>query len=214
MSNDRSDDISNLYERFGGSPEQYQEIGRGNEARASRERWPLLAAIDPGQACLPPAVEVTADPHPEPAPLAAFMPPRHAAGIAQGAQHAPEPAAAPRSDAAPVSVAPVEPPAVAAPPVVAPPVVAPPVVAPPVVAPPVAAPPVVAPPPVAPEPVAAEPAAAVAQPPAVEPPAVSAQPPAAAAPPQPAAATPLKRLFAKLAQGAEGSASNSFPNRP
>lgn len=51
-----SNDISSLYRQFGGDPGQYQEIGRTNQAIAARERWPLLAAIQPGQGFVPPAV--------------------------------------------------------------------------------------------------------------------------------------------------------------
>lgn len=51
-----SNDISRLYRQFGGDPDQYREIGRTNQAIASRQRWPLLAAIQPGQGYVPPAV--------------------------------------------------------------------------------------------------------------------------------------------------------------
>lgn len=55
-------DISSLYRRFGGDPEQYQEVGQANQAQASRERWPLLSAIHPERAMLPPSVGERADP--------------------------------------------------------------------------------------------------------------------------------------------------------
>lgn len=38
-------DISGLFKMLGENPEQYQEIVRDTDARKSRERWPLLAAI-------------------------------------------------------------------------------------------------------------------------------------------------------------------------
>lgn len=40
-----SDDIANLYRQFGGQPDNYQELGRDNVVRQSRERWPLLADV-------------------------------------------------------------------------------------------------------------------------------------------------------------------------
>lgn len=53
--NDASD-ISSLYQRFGGDADQYLELGQANHAQASRERWPLLSAIRPELAMVPPAV--------------------------------------------------------------------------------------------------------------------------------------------------------------
>lgn len=53
-----SDDIANLFRHFGGQPGQYQEISRANEARQSRERWPLLASIEADQAAERPPVDV------------------------------------------------------------------------------------------------------------------------------------------------------------
>lgn len=38
-----SDDIANLFRQFGGSADNYKELGRDNVVRQSRERWPLLA---------------------------------------------------------------------------------------------------------------------------------------------------------------------------
>ncbi|QHI98929.1 hypothetical protein GT347_13595 [Xylophilus rhododendri] len=40
-----SDDIANLYRQFGGQSDSYQELGRDNVVRQSRERWPLLANV-------------------------------------------------------------------------------------------------------------------------------------------------------------------------
>lgn len=53
--NDASD-ISSLYQRFGGDADQYLELGQSNHVQASRERWPLLSAIRPELAMVPPAV--------------------------------------------------------------------------------------------------------------------------------------------------------------
>lgn len=39
------DDISSLFKMLGENPEHYQEIVRDVDAHKSRERWPLLAAI-------------------------------------------------------------------------------------------------------------------------------------------------------------------------
>lgn len=83
-----SNDISTLYEQFEGDPGQYQEIGRSNHAAASRARWPLLAAIQPGQASVPPAVGAAA------APSAALF--RDQSGAASA--HADETAALPVAD--------------------------------------------------------------------------------------------------------------------
>ncbi|SAH81319.1 cellulose biosynthesis protein [Bordetella ansorpii] len=54
-------DISSLYRRFGGDPEQYLEVGQTNQAQASRDRWPLLSAIRPELAMLPPSVGARTD---------------------------------------------------------------------------------------------------------------------------------------------------------
>ena len=40
-----SDDIANLYRQFGGTADNYKELGRDNVVRQSRERWPLLATV-------------------------------------------------------------------------------------------------------------------------------------------------------------------------
>ncbi|MGA7814927.1 cellulose biosynthesis protein BcsP [Caballeronia sp.] len=41
-----SRDIEKLFDHFGGNASDYQEIGRDNEARNARTRWPLLSALD------------------------------------------------------------------------------------------------------------------------------------------------------------------------
>ncbi len=51
-----SDDIENLFKHFDGETGQYQEIGRSNEARQSRKRWPLLTSVEAKQAPLVPSV--------------------------------------------------------------------------------------------------------------------------------------------------------------
>ena len=38
-------DISSLFKMLGESPEHYQEIVRDVDARESRDRWPLIAAV-------------------------------------------------------------------------------------------------------------------------------------------------------------------------
>jgi hypothetical protein len=47
-----SDDVGNLFRRFGGDADQYQEVGRDDDAKHAALRWPLLNALDiahPGQ---------------------------------------------------------------------------------------------------------------------------------------------------------------------
>ncbi|MFC0397467.1 cellulose biosynthesis protein BcsP [Paraburkholderia rhizosphaerae] len=47
-----SDDIDNLFKRFGGDPDRYQEVARDDAVKHATSRWPLLAAVDiahPGQ---------------------------------------------------------------------------------------------------------------------------------------------------------------------
>jgi len=48
-----SRDIQKLFEHFGGDAAGYQEIGRENEARNARTRWPLLATLDFSQPPIP-----------------------------------------------------------------------------------------------------------------------------------------------------------------
>lgn len=43
-------DISGLFKMLGENPEHYQEIVRDVDAQKSRERWPLLAAIQASEA--------------------------------------------------------------------------------------------------------------------------------------------------------------------
>ncbi len=51
-----ANDIANLFARFGGKPEHYQEIGRADQARDSEARWPLLSSVG-AQSAHPPAVQ-------------------------------------------------------------------------------------------------------------------------------------------------------------
>jgi hypothetical protein len=48
-----SRDIQKLFDHFGGDAGDYQEIGRENEARNARTRWPLLATLDLSQPPIP-----------------------------------------------------------------------------------------------------------------------------------------------------------------
>ena len=41
-----SDDVGNLFRRFGGDAGQYQEVARDDEAKQAALRWPLLNALD------------------------------------------------------------------------------------------------------------------------------------------------------------------------
>ncbi|HZZ09739.1 MAG TPA: cellulose biosynthesis protein BcsP [Paraburkholderia sp.] len=49
-----SSDIEKLFDHFGGDASAYQEIGRENEARTARTRWPLLVTLDLTQPAIPP----------------------------------------------------------------------------------------------------------------------------------------------------------------
>ncbi|SOE97881.1 Cellulose biosynthesis protein BcsR [Burkholderia sp. OK233] len=48
-----SSDIEKLFDHFGGDASAYQEIGRENEARSARTRWPLLVTLDLKQPAIP-----------------------------------------------------------------------------------------------------------------------------------------------------------------
>jgi hypothetical protein len=41
-----SDDIGNLFQRFGGDADGYQEFARDDDAKHAASRWPLVAALD------------------------------------------------------------------------------------------------------------------------------------------------------------------------
>lgn len=48
-----SSDIETLFGHFGGNAGDYQEIGRENEARSARTRWPLLVTLELTQPVIP-----------------------------------------------------------------------------------------------------------------------------------------------------------------
>ena len=48
-----SSDIEKLFDHFGGDANAYQEIGRENDARTARTRWPLLVTLDLTQPTIP-----------------------------------------------------------------------------------------------------------------------------------------------------------------
>jgi len=73
----QSDDLSKLFQRFGGRTETYKEIVREDAAAQARERWPLLSAMRVDRAAVVPAVQPA-------------MPPGH-----EFARPAAEPAASP-----------------------------------------------------------------------------------------------------------------------
>lgn len=52
-----SDDIANLFKQFGGQADQYRELGRENDAKLSRERWPLLSSVEARQPTDAPPVQ-------------------------------------------------------------------------------------------------------------------------------------------------------------
>jgi hypothetical protein len=57
-----SRDIEKLFDHFGGNASDYQEIGRENEAKTARTRWPLLATLDLTQPAIPAIPAVPAIP--------------------------------------------------------------------------------------------------------------------------------------------------------
>lgn len=108
-----SDDIANLYRQFGGQPDNYQELGRDNVVRQSRERWPLLANVRQQEAARAVRPVTGHDPLAAPAaggPLPTVFDEAAAATAAAEAAHRPPIAARPRpavSQATPAD--PVEP---------------------------------------------------------------------------------------------------------
>lgn len=65
------DDLSQLFQRFGGKAEAYKEIVREDAAAQARERWPLLSAVRVDGAGLVPPVHAIAQPAAAPvAPVA------------------------------------------------------------------------------------------------------------------------------------------------
>ncbi|WP_454727516.1 MULTISPECIES: cellulose biosynthesis protein BcsP [Cupriavidus] len=53
----QSDDLSKLFQRFGGKAEAYQEIVRDDAAAQARERWPLLSSVRVDRAATVPPVQ-------------------------------------------------------------------------------------------------------------------------------------------------------------
>ena len=58
----QSDDLSKLFQRFGGKAESYKEIVREDAASQARERWPLLTSVRVDRAAVVPPVQPAA-PH-------------------------------------------------------------------------------------------------------------------------------------------------------
>ncbi|MGO4152901.1 cellulose biosynthesis protein BcsP [Cupriavidus sp. YAF13] len=122
----QSDDLSKLFQRFGGKAESYKEIVREDAATQARERWPLLTSVRVDRAAVVPPVQPAA-PHAHdvagpaaaqaapPAPLwRAALPAGELAPAAEPARAAEAPAAQVVPPA--VTVAPVAPAATGAPP--------------------------------------------------------------------------------------------------
>ncbi|RKT21319.1 cellulose biosynthesis protein BcsR [Paraburkholderia sp. RAU2J] len=65
-----SSDIEKLFDHFGGDANAYQEIGRENEARSARTRWPLLVTLDLTQPTIP-AIGQAREARPQAPPSAA-----------------------------------------------------------------------------------------------------------------------------------------------
>jgi len=127
----QSDDLSKLFERFGGKAEAYQEIVRDDEAAQARERWPLLSSVRVDRAAAVPPVQPAGAPAQDGAAAAPFWrapaePPVAAVEKVISKPPVPAPAAAmePRfrtpggtppparaADAAPAVAAPLQPPA-------------------------------------------------------------------------------------------------------
>lgn len=53
----QSDDLTKLFDRFGGRQDTYREIVREDAAKEARERWPLLAAMRADQSMPTPPVQ-------------------------------------------------------------------------------------------------------------------------------------------------------------
>lgn len=104
-----SSDIEKLFDHFGGDANAYQEIGRENEARSARTRWPLLVTLDLTQPAIP-AIGQPREPKPQ-APVSATplavdrqdTTPKDVAAVTRA--KAPLFARSPRRDIPPVAVA-------------------------------------------------------------------------------------------------------------
>ena len=52
----QSDDVGNLFRRFGGDAADYQELAQETDLNLARQRWPMLSArLDGERAPIPPA---------------------------------------------------------------------------------------------------------------------------------------------------------------
>ena len=105
----QANDIAGLFKKLGTSPELYQELVRQNEVQKSRERWPLLSAIQANEPA-PPPVGVRreavrqAPPQAVPQPQPVHFAPAAAApvtGYPAGIQYDPPPARQPQMGFAP-----------------------------------------------------------------------------------------------------------------
>ncbi|MDF1486010.1 cellulose biosynthesis protein BcsP [Ramlibacter sp. H39-3-26] len=77
----KSDDIVNLFQQFGGKADSYQEIAQGHDSQLARARWPLLSALDAAVGEQVPPVQPAENlvSPPTPAPASAVPSPWHAA---------------------------------------------------------------------------------------------------------------------------------------
>ena len=67
-----SSDIEKLFDHFGGDANAYQEIGRENDARTARTRWPLLVTLDLTQPTIPEISKAVINSHRDMALLTLF----------------------------------------------------------------------------------------------------------------------------------------------
>jgi len=116
----KSEDIVNLFQQFGGQVDDYQELSRQQSAQQAKKRWPLLSALELGQATAATAPGVAAAEAPviagpiefRPAPIAppvqALAPTGQHLSAAELALDAPTPVSAPVADPhkAPVQASP------------------------------------------------------------------------------------------------------------
>ncbi|MGO4325767.1 cellulose biosynthesis protein BcsP [Cupriavidus sp. 2TAF22] len=110
----QSDDLSKLFQRFGGKTETYKEIVREDAATQARERWPLLSAVRVDRAAAVPPVQPAGAQAQEGAPASAAplwrspLPAAPAAEPARAQVPASPPGPQSYAPAAPVTPAPAE----------------------------------------------------------------------------------------------------------
>lgn len=77
----KSDDIVNLFQQFGGKADPYQEIAHGHDSQLARARWPLLSELDAAVGEQVPPVQPAENlvSPPTPAPASAVPSPWHVA---------------------------------------------------------------------------------------------------------------------------------------